>query len=297
MPGGHVLADQQGVPVLVDTAPGRETPLTTVTRALAAHPELGGLATHAPYDWTISPDGAWLLTRTMTDRVNVYGGYFPVTTHGKWVAVKLDGSAVLTYQAAFSRDTQAVWHPGQPEWIAVTPTLGAPVAIHYPLAEHGTPKVVTLRSRSSFQEAAAALGMVGSDRIMLAAWYNAAHVEVVDTSSSGITLERYGIRFPPGAMAVEMELSPRGDRIAWLFNFNNFSPLTPLRHALPFLHPGTGQTLGEIWVSDIRGNDMHPLITGSTGSAADMPHYLRWTPDQSQISFVYRDALYTVPAT
>jgi hypothetical protein len=292
--GGHVLTVQQGAPCLVDTATGAVTPLTAVRKALESHP---GLAALAPRDWVVSPDGEWVLSRVVTGGNDSNVGYLPFMAWGKWIAVKRDGSAVITDKAVFSRDTQVIWPPGQPEWIAITPQPRFLAAIHYPLADHGTPKTVVLQPHTLFEDPVVPLGTIGSGRLVLAAWYRSGHIEVLDSESSGISLEHYQIHFPSGALAVEAEISPRGDRIAWLFDFHAFSPLTPLRRVLPFLHQAAGQTHGEIWVSDIHGDEMHPLITGGSGAQADDPHFVRWTPDQSRISFVCRDSLYTVPAT
>ena len=293
-----VLVKIHEVPRLVDVKTGVQTPLTGMLQALAAHPELGRLAQRGPRDWILSPDGQWVLMRSYNSQQTLQRRYLPISLPGFWVAAKCDGSRVVSYPAMFERTTQAIWNVKNDGWMAFTPESRKPAVIHYPLKPGETPKSVALRDYSDYRDPDITIGIVRKDKLVLGSWFNSAQISVIDANRSGLTLERYPIRLPARASAVELEVSPQGDRIAWMLSFSGSSPVTSLSRVLPFIHTGPGQTSGEVWVSDIRGEHMKPLVTGAaSASVYNGIRFLRWTPDGSQISFVYDGRLYTVPAS
>jgi hypothetical protein len=53
---------------------------------------------------------------------------------------------------------------------------------------------------------------------------------------------------------------------------------------------------GQIFESSLDGTQMRKLVEAPRQSMMDAPTGMRWTPDSKRISFVYKGALWTVPA-
>lgn len=106
---------------------------------------------------------------------------------------------------------------------------------------------------------------------------------------------------PPGMAVQDLRLSPRGDRLAWKLS----QPATPrlpdlLSRWFPSIKP-PAKTLLSLWVSRADGREMHKI--GSIERREETnelfmlePDDIRWTPDGKRLSFIYRNALYVVPA-
>jgi hypothetical protein len=92
-------------------------------------------------------------------------------------------------------------------------------------------------------------------------------------------LHRYVVALPGKAM--EVSVSPNGRRVAWL------------------LTDEAGQSL---WVSGLDGGGMHRVgVVRASRSTVNgrMPNFvsgLQWVPGDQRVSFLYGDALWTVPA-
>jgi hypothetical protein len=97
----------------------------------------------------------------------------------------------------------------------------------------------------------------------------------------------YTVTLPEPNQVSSLALAPSGSRLAWILG-------------------GLSSNRYTFWISDAHGRDFrligkadgiscenpHPL----TGRRYDWPRHLRWLPDDKQVSFIYRDTLYTIPA-
>ena|SRR5579859_7318626 len=112
----------------------------------------------------------------------------------------------------------------------------------------------------------------------------------VDVETERGATRAWEIRFPRGGRAQEVVLSPRADRLAWVFYFGSPYPgrnVTKERRATC-----------EIWISCLDGSRMH--LAGYQSDYQDVYDVslngLKWLPDGKRLSFIYADALYTIPA-
>ena len=85
-------------------------------------------------------------------------------------------------------------------------------------------------------------------------------------------------------------LSPKGDRIAWITEDERV--------------PNWNDREYFLWISNKRGGEA--TLVGRTKGLTEMadsgerwhwPQELRWTPSGSQLSFRYRNAVWTVPVS
>lgn len=122
-------------------------------------------------------------------------------------------------------------------------------------------------------------------------------LSVIKTNGTEHSAHRYSIKPPVRGFFQEWKLSPDGIRIAWLV----ISPpihILPrwISRWLPSLEGRWSQTVS-ICVSGADGSNMHEIghIRGDI-LIPTMVGAIQWLPNQSNLSFVYRDRLYTVPA-
>jgi hypothetical protein len=89
-----------------------------------------------------------------------------------------------------------------------------------------------------------------------------------------------------------LELSPDGTKLAWLFHhyqtghFNDGSSTTWW----------TASDRADLWISRSDGKDLKQLGSINLVNNSDvLPDTIEWLPDGRHLSFVYKDALYTIP--
>src|SRR5262249_25318985 len=117
----------------------------------------------------------------------------------------------------------------------------------------------------------------------------------VDLTANPPTVKNLPFAVPPNADIEEIALSPQGDRLAWKTNTWN-----DWRSALSAFTSGQPQgrnIIYAIWVSRLDGSGMRELGSERLTTAGGSPiEHLRWLPDGKSVSFVYNNALYTIPA-
>ena len=113
------------------------------------------------------------------------------------------------------------------------------------------------------------------------------------------SVRKFKIHMPSYVVLVDLAFSPHGDRIAWVLMQTHPSPASALLHRILPMVKLVPKTVTGLWVSQIDGSNLHEIghLDNPSGPNKIPPiDYVRWLPDGKKLSFVYRDALYTVPA-
>jgi hypothetical protein len=97
----------------------------------------------------------------------------------------------------------------------------------------------------------------------------------------------------------QIAFDPRGHRLAWMLEATRSSPLGRfVRRWIRSVHV-TEHHRVELWVSRPDGSRMREVgyvaLNPEDDAMAEGPHYLQWLPDGEHVSFIYRNALWTVP--
>ncbi|HLK60380.1 MAG TPA: hypothetical protein VKU00_27715 [Chthonomonadaceae bacterium] len=137
--------------------------------------------------------------------------------------------------------------------------------------------------------------MVSNHRVIFEDYIHAGadlaqHVlEEIEADPEPKRLHRWTITPPKTSEREEMQISPNGRRLAWIL----FQPT-----ASQDFHKAT------LCTSSMDGSHMREIghlrvpPLGSMGEISDFdqyPHRLKWLPDGKQLSFLYKDTLYTLP--
>ncbi len=255
----------------VDIATGGARPLLALNRSLR------GTVTDTA-QWRLSPDGKWLVWPNLR------------TSIPRWVASSLDDSRTITWPVLGNRPSGPLWLPGNNRWVefAFVGYNGAQPWIHnldgttergplingafrWPMGITATARVVSLEMDSN----------------------EALQGDTYSLVSSSAPPQTFTISLPRGTQStVEAELSPQGDRLAYLLRSERQSAIQRFLHTLI---PGVdAPTINQysLWVSRLDGSGAHrigdeegPTVTG-----------LLWTPDGKRLSFFCNNNLYTIPA-
>lgn len=241
---------------------------------------------------TLSPDrkrALWILPGTDTSEL-VYG--------------RSDGSHALTI---FSRDLQAgnaCWLSDSRSWITFKPKYNSLRGVSNPLqAESFHPdtsdtvssKPLTIPKEFEIVEPYTVY-VTTEDHAIGYPYYrdskppSSLNLHEFDIRHPERPEHFYTLRFPEGTHLKELSISPSGERVAWLLTSADSTP---------------GHTLLQVYVSLLDGSQMHILgqISVPKSDAWDMyeveqnqPTLLPWMPDNRRITFLYKDALWTVSA-
>lgn len=105
------------------------------------------------------------------------------------------------------------------------------------------------------------------------------------------------IAFPNGAGLNDLSFSPRGDRMAWVFNLNREPPMSWLPAPFRKILGLRTQAVVSIWMSGTDGKGMRELLYTPDVKSDDGEGVttLRWLPDGKTLSFWFDKALWTVP--
>ncbi len=106
-------------------------------------------------------------------------------------------------------------------------------------------------------------------------------MSLVSLDADTVTARKLRLPIPASSGVSDVKLSPKGDRLAWI------------------LEQGRGLTrLYTLYAADADGAHSRPLGSAEmvkTGKGYSWPRDLRWLPDGKQVSFVYKNAIYTHP--
>ena len=128
---------------------------------------------------------------------------------------------------------------------------------------------------------------VTTNRHLFCIWPDDHKIALYDFDLTGThPMQRVFITPPGDADWYESAVSPRGDRIAYLFNHNSGN------------NPPRVYKIS-LWVSHADGTQMREVgvqAIGKGSTATSDPSRLLWLPDGKHLSFLLNDNLYTVPA-
>jgi len=242
--------------------------------------------------WRASPDGRHLLA---FERSGVF-----------WV---LERRELIQHRTDFeSWDAGAmppagVWLPDSRRWLAWTPGHSKqPLRLYSFDAPHGTPVSVPA------PEAMTGLIGVTPDNLVVQtdAPFPPATAKKITLATFGIYPNRTGVRTVPVPLPVtaqihDLELAPRGDRLAWLLvDARRTTFITMLIRLVPSLSGHFPPTEGiSVWISRLDGTEMQEIgfqQTHASGKNTNVATDLRWMPDGKHLSFLMDNSLYSVPA-
>lgn len=257
------------MPYEVDAKTGNLTPLKSLHAQLAK----------APQRWEgrsqVSPDGRWILW--LEGEVKKANG---------WVAFSVDGRRMVRVSRPHYPVPPFIWERNSNGWLDVDIDFdGADylmVARHYRLQPPGSIRKVALpRVKEDHGAYDYPIGFNAQGSLLMIP-YNIDRLQQVpiyevDVETGKEPIHKHIVQVPHGALAYEVVASRKGDRLAWVFYFQ---------------YPPDKPASVQIWISRWDGSAMRPLVRTST---QDRPDDLRWLPGDQEISFRYKDALWTVP--
>ncbi len=274
--------------VHIDTDTNKEMPLPAVTAAFAPYVGLSLL------DAQLSLDGKWILWSTYEK------------SHTVFYAARLDGSQFRRWQSHLTDSQSAFWMPDSRSWVEFRNTRTAMLPILHGLDGseiHGKPIMFRTLSLVRF--------VSGSGRHIVSGCFNPLGVTVdrrivsLELPDLGTPASEYPLEFgasvpkyyPPfptlpsgNSRGVEMKISPRCDRIAFLANYSRPIPTGPFRLIFQRLHRDDGH-IALLWTSRVDGSDVR-VIGRLVDKQVDHVH---WTQDEKRLSFSCDKGFYTVP--
>lgn len=279
---------------IVDMRTGIERPLKGLDNAFLKRPELAQIVGQFP-GWLISPDRQWLLTYTATPRGQI------------WVASTLDGGRIVEIPSPLNQYPLAIWDRNSRGFVQIASFGRLLFARHYSLdgpnvaasipIGRGARDVPLHMPPLRFNDTYEPLGEFAQDYLLVAnfsGYRGAARFLIYNLRAPHRPSPIY-FGLPPHAVPDEIEMSPNGNRIGWILDFQGGADDPRLRR-LPFMPIGPGHGLDEVWVSNLDGSDMHPIATAGTEKDASGPTNLRWTVDSKSVTFLYSGALYAASA-
>lgn len=268
-----------------DIATGRDTFLRRLSRVVRE--QTGSVQA----DLEPSPDGKWVIWSVLSVDAQWY------------VVCSLDGSS---YFPAGEQGLGPFWLNDSRHWVdLVDDTLSSrkpgqetrtQALIHDIKAPHEV-KSIPLPHLSLTQEAqdgneyAVVHAVVWPDTFVMETplLHDSSHpaIEKVTITTIALrdrppTVHEYPVNLPNGVSVRSMQFSPHGDRIAWWLEEKH--------------NPG----VVTLWISDLNGHGLRELGEIGIEPSERCPLTLcslEWLPDGKRLSFLYQDALWTVPVS
>jgi len=292
-PSEIVIMHPQGRMGIVDTITGAERPPDRVYAAMRTRPQLASLVGKLPV-WIVSPDGKWILFAAM------------LGDHAEWIAVAMDGSRIVEARTPSLRDAAVFWEHDSRGFLQLLPVNGSYYARRFTVDGHNPPESIGAGKDIHdfrlnippyrFDNPYLPLGEFAQDYLLMANFGGRGRPRcLLFNLKSGMSPVRADIKVPAGAFVSEMELSPDGRRVGWVFDFA-VGMSDPVLRRFPFTPVGPGHGNNEVWVSNLDGSQMHPIATPGIERDARGPANLRWTLDSKSVTFLYDNALYSAPA-
>ncbi|MCW3052332.1 MAG: hypothetical protein JWN14_1502 [Chthonomonadales bacterium] len=245
--------------------------------------------------WRASPDGLILLTFDTSGAFTVVEDKAVIQHRTDAMGWGADGAAGKTPAGA--------WLPDSRRWLAWSPHADKHVLRLYSVdAPTGEPVSLPM------PDATTNLVGVTPDHLVVQtdAPFPPTTAKKITLATFGVYPNRAAVRsvsfpLPVTAEIDNVELAPRGDRLAWLLVDSRRSPLiTMLIRLVPSLSGRFPPTEGiSVWVSRLDGTEMQEIgfqQTHASGKDTNVATDLRWMPDGKHLSFLMNNSLYSVPA-
>ena len=291
----------------IDTLTGKVTPMEALNRkysAMMKWPGSWGKSFNIKGErisyWMplhgVSSDGKWLVFSTPTTRT-------ADRTHpGSFVFTTLDGTKELRWQAGTFFSAIPLWMQDGHRWVEPIYELKrgmilTAIVVHdldRPQVDKSLPVVGAARNIGVF-------GVTVTDQLAGTEWFRhgtgmpVSPAEFVTCDVPGLSssapgnLHRYQVNLPEGTSSDHMIISPHGDRLAWHLTVRRTTWIDALIHRILPSKPLRSDDRQEIWVSNLDGSHMTRIGYNSN------LFQVQWLPGGKQLSFLYRDGLYTVP--
>ncbi|HZP82654.1 MAG TPA: hypothetical protein VFB21_13525 [Chthonomonadaceae bacterium] len=264
----------------VNVATGSARPLMTLNRRLRG-------AASSPAQWRLSPDGRWLVWQNLR------------SPGACWTASTLDGLQNVTWPIprptggpstfmGTMNTSGPLWLSDNRRWVEFVPNQAGVQPWMHRLDGK------SVRGPRITGPLPWPMGVNAQDRV----------VSLNFRRGATLTINEYGLTpgaAPPRAFTVrlpggmqtesEAELSPQGDRLAYILRTASASPLQRL---LTWLVPPADNRAyyrDTLWVSRADGSEMRKLGEEGGGTLTG----LMWMPNGRRISFFCQDKLYTLP--
>ena len=270
----------------------------TETELTALNSQLNGMRSSLN-NWRLSPNGKWLVfQRTRL----IQNG-----RRNEWVATTLDGSQQRTW--AVHGGESPLWYQDSHGWVEVAFDKHSKMRVGIHVLEGKDPEPVPVQGTISWAMGLNTEGQVVvmtpnpmvNSRFPLSssppAFRQANLVEFDRFALNNSPSQQTLISLPPDASRIyEAEFSPKGDYLAYLVRASSLSPIQRfLSRVWPFYRLPNTQTCA-LWISRTDGKEMHKIGSVEAAPNAGQMQSLLWTLDSKRLSFLYNNALYTVPA-
>jgi len=233
--------------------------------------------------WNVSPDGKWILYVAST------------RTHLIYTAKSLDGSRQVAWTNRFQGGVNPTWlsdSSGFIEW--PVDETGLHARVHWMASRETTEFSIDALPCASPAGLARLQHPFAQVPVRVQATLNMVGEFVQLRRAEGAwELTRFGLQKPQNLRRGEgwICLSPRGDRVAWLYYIPERVPQFTFERAYPFVETRPRYST-VVLISRPDGNQIH--VVGSIGPARGLAS-VTWTPDGRRLSFVCDEALWTVP--
>ena len=262
----------------------------------------------------LSPDGKWLLwtgVRNTQHLPAAYGKRYVLPAPGRQfyqgfrvVATALDGSRHVERQ----QGSDLAWLPNSQGWVRY---LWGQSGVSIRSSVQGQPLASSEKTEKTVptlpltQGMVRVLGMRPNNHLLVCCMpppavrgHYAVQLYDIALGSDPPSVNTCTLTLPAAWSAMDLALSPSGDRLAWK-TIGNRRPFPDfVLRLLPFIDPSPRPVIG-LWVSRVDGSDLHeigdedaPVIDGWDQHLYD----LGWTPNGKRVSFIFHGSLWTAPA-
>ena len=244
----------------------------------------------------LSPDGLWSLT------------YKSARVGSVFTVERTDGSRKLLYRSPGQGQPELAWMPDNSAVVELLPPFAEKGKTHPGLLRaYSLESAIPIASTSVDEDSVqlSIIGALSNNHVLVlnnAGYLTLKNIELLDFSLERDSVARhYTIPIPTDVIILEAALSPKGEQIAWIFGFEH-DPwgINFLRRPYEMLHIYPSYS-NAIWISKPDGSGLHeigsiPFQDGFHNPSNPRLSNLRWTTDNKNLSFLYKNNLYIIPA-